>query len=641
MLKQPVKFAILVLMLGLAACSTDAPETTDALATENVFGLQIDPEAGEVVLLEPNPSDLQPQSVVSNTPRKLHYGSELALSKLEADFLGGNRLELRLTFKNVTDDLGFARPFTFERSRLSFNVTESDEPEVSADDLGGDGVLSPGEETAPLSFTLTYKSKRPFFYYADAYAVAGDPDALVSVSQAYDFQNEMMDAYQQGDTLRLIQSYTYREPIPELTDNYNLGSAAFSYDNALSLVAYLVRGTPEDVDRAKLLGDSFLYAQANDPISDGRIRDGYFVAPFDLGFVSSDSFFVRDDGGVNLANGGAFGFLDNSRVGDSAWTAISLAQLYNETGEARYLEGAKTLGGWIIDNAYVETGLGGYTFGLAGGAFQPYKSTEHNIDLVALFTMLAELDSGETDWRFYADHAEDYLAEVWNPDEGYFYTGSSGVGVDADGNPYDDTIATEFNADDPRAGRRIPEDPQSWSYLALESRQYAKSIDWAVNNLETTDTTGSPSFSFPEGLSFTGVTFSDVALLLNDALEFNPAANPDAVWFEGTGHMALALLERGRRGDVAQAHVYLENIRKAQAELGRDQFIRLDDQGGLNTIPITPGNGIVAASSVLNTGFFFSYFPSLHIGATSWYLMSAQQGNPMQLLDEPNERSRD
>ena len=635
MLKQSAKLlAILVMMIGLAACTTGAPEVTDAPASENAFGLGIDPETNEVTVVAPTPSALEPQSAVSSAPRKLRYGSELALSRLEADFLGGNRLELRLTFKNVSGDLGFARPFTFERSRLSFNVAESDEPEVSAADLGGDGVLSPGEETAPLRFTLAYTSKRPFFYYADAYAVVGEPAALISVSKAYDFQNEMMDAYQQGDTLRLIQSYTYREPIPELTDNYNLGSAAFSYDNALSLIAYLVRGTPEDIERAKLLGDSFLYAQANDPVGDGRVRDGYFVAPFDLGFVGSDSFFVREDGGVNLANGGAFGFLDNSRVGDLAWTAISLTQLYNETGEARYLDGAKTLGDWIIDNAYVETGLGGFTFGLAGGAFQPYKSTEHNIDLVALFTMLETLDGGATDWRFYAKHAADYLDEMWNPKGGYFYTGSSGVGVDAEGNPYDDTIATEFNADDPRAGRRIPEDPQSWSYLALERKKYAESIDWAVNNLETTDTGGSPSFPLPEGLSFTGVTFSDISLLLSDALPFNPAANPNAVWFEGTGHMAIALLERGRRGDVAQAHRFLENIRKAQSELGRDQFIRLNDQGGLETIPVSPGNGIVAASSVLNTGYFFSYFPSLHTGATSWYLMSAQLGNPMQLLSK-------
>ena len=639
MLKQLVKLvAILMLMFGLAACTTGAPGVTDAPVTENVFGLEVNPETNEVTVVEPTTNTLEPQSDVSSAPRRLRYGSELTVTKLGATFLGGNRLELHLTFKNVTDDVAFARPFSFERSRRSFNITESTEPEVSAEDLGGDGVLSPGEETAPLTFTLTYRAKRPFFYYADAYAVTGDPAALISVSKAYAFQNELMDAYQQGDTLRLIQSYTYREPVPELTDNYNLGSAAFSYDNALSLIAYLVRGTPEDVARAKLLGDSFLYAQANDPVGDGRVRDGYFVAPFDLGFVGSDSFFVRNDGSPNLASGGAFGFLDNSRVGDLAWTAISLAQLYNETGEARYLEGAKTLGSWITDNTYVETGLGGFTFGLADGAFQPYKSTEHNIDLVALFTMLAKLDNGGTNWRFYAKHAADYLDEMWNPREGYFYTGSSGISVDADGTPYDDTIATEFSADDPRAGRRIPEDPQSWSYLALERRRYAKSIDWAVNNLETTDTGGSPSFPLPEGLSFTGVTFSDISLLLSDALPFNPAANPNAVWFEGTGHMATALLARGRRGDEAQAHAYLDNIRKAQAELGRDQFVRLNDQGGLVTIPITPGNGVVAASSVLNTGYFFSYFPSLHIGATSWYLMSAQQGNPMQLLNEPGKR---
>jgi len=33
----------------------------------------------------------------------------------------------------------------------------------------------------------------------------------------------------------------------------------------------------------------------------------------------------------------------------------------------------------------------------------------------------------------------------------------------------------------------------------------------------------------------------------------------------------------------------------------------------------------------LDTGFGFDYFPNLHIGATSWYLIAAQRVNPYRL----------
>jgi hypothetical protein len=40
---------------------------------------------------------------------------------------------------------------------------------------------------------------------------------------------------------------------------------------------------------------------------------------------------------------------------------------------------------------------------------------------------------------------------------------------------------------------------------------------------------------------------------------------------------------------------------------------------------------VVAASSVLNSGTGFSYFPVLHIGATAWASIAAFGGNPYHL----------
>ena len=47
------------------------------------------------------------------------------------------------------------------------------------------------------------------------------------------------------------------------------------------------------------------------------------------------------------------------------------------------------------------------------------------------------------------------------------------------------------------------------------------------------------------------------------------------------------------------------------------------------TIPL--GEGLVASTSLMDTGFGYTYGPSKHIGATGWYLIGALGGNPFQL----------
>ena len=51
----------------------------------------------------------------------------------------------------------------------------------------------------------------------------------------------------------------------------------------------------------------------------------------------------------------------------------------------------------------------------------------------------------------------------------------------------------------------------------------------------------------------------------------------------------------------------------------------------MNGKPIPQGEGLVAATSTLDTGFGYTYGPSLHIGATGWYLLGALGANPFQL----------
>jgi hypothetical protein len=67
----------------------------------------------------------------------------------------------------------------------------------------------------------------------------------------------------------------------------------------------------------------------------------------------------------------------------------------------------------------------------------------------------------------------------------------------------------------------------------------------------------------------------------------------------------------------------LEMLGSAQASLGAGQTV-----GGA-AIPV--GYGLVASTSVMDTGFGYTYGPSLHIGATGWFLLAALGGNPFLL----------
>lgn len=426
-----------------------------------------------------------------------------------------------------------------------------------------------------------------------------------SIVRAYEYLSLAMDAYQQGRTPRLVQSYA---------DSQGLGSTAFVYDNALAILAYLNRGRRDDVARAMLLGDSFLYAQTHDgTYSDGRLRQAYWVGPFTLPIATNDSYFVRKDGSVNLV--GAPWFFVGSSVSDMSWVGIALARLFARTGKSRYLEGSLRLGRWIVDNAFDTFGLGGYSFGVDGNnqRLSLMKLTEHNVDVYGFFTNLLAPLTGEARWMNRGRHALEFIERMWNADDGFFYTGSN------DGKTIDTAV--------------VLEEVQSESYLSLLDRRYADALDWTKSNLVATDTPQSLNASFTGNLRLSGVSFSDVSRRATErGNPSDPLPDPDAVWFEGSAHMAAALLARrlgARRdlptfhGDIATASEYLDHIVLAQSELGRGQTV--------NGVALPGRSGVVAASSVLNTGTGFSYFPNVHLGATSWYLLAALAGNPYQL----------
>jgi len=419
----------------------------------------------------------------------------------------------------------------------------------------------------------------------------GPSPVHVSVSNAYLFLNQMMDAYAQGATVRLCQSYC------DQIAGGTFYSTAFVYDNALLALAYLSRSQSGDLARARIIGDALLYAQANDPAADGRFRQAYFAG-------------VPDSNGVYVTPG--LSYFQGSAVGDVAWPAIALAQLYHRTQVKKYLDGAVWAANFIEtttrDNVNVPPG--GYYYGNG----QTNKSTEHNIDVYALYMMLAQLTGNSAFYLNGAQHALQFVQAMWDAPSGHFWTGTS------------DPTHIFYN--------NSPEDVNTWSYLAMLDPNYSVSIDWDKTNLLTTDTT----FAFNNGwqtygglrLRVTGMTFASLSKL-GPVLGDN-SVNADAVWIEGTGHLIAALLRRrlpaaqdipSFHGDVNLADALIESCMVAQNSLGAGQTV--------NGQPLPVGHGLTASTSILNTGFGFNYFPYQHIGATAWYVMGVLARNPMQL----------
>ncbi|MFG2127151.1 Tat pathway signal sequence domain protein [Streptomyces sp. NPDC048751] len=421
------------------------------------------------------------------------------------------------------------------------------------------------------------------------------PSAVTAPRRAYAFLAAATDAYPDHGAVRLAQSYT---------DQAGLFSTAFTYDNALAVLALLASGTEDARTRATALGDALLYAQAHDPVyDDGRLRQAYNVGPYTFydGSPQPDGF-VRADGTANV--GTQFGFTGTA-VGDMAWAGIALGALARRTGKRRFLTGAVRIGEWIERVGRTDEPLGGYKFGVNGADEKlPFTSTEHNTDLIGLFGRLAGL-TGDRVWRERRARAAAFVTKMWEPSGGFFYTGTND-GVTINRSP-------------------IPEDTQTWTRLALRSPAFARSLDWAATHLAVVDMADRRNSTVPEGQSYEGVTFSSASVLANEdapIADGQPKPDRNGVWFEGTAHLALALRDRHAPGDEARARRLLASIERAQDLLGGGQTL------GGRAVP--DRSGVVSASSPLDTGFGFGYYPYRHTGATAWYLLAAARANPLE-----------
>ena len=367
------------------------------------------------------------------------------------------------------------------------------------------------------------------------------------------------------DKPRLIKSYetdTRRDP-----DDLYIQNAAFSYDNALAALAFISDGKQ---DEAKRVLDAFAFAVANDRFQPDRVRNAY-----SYGDISP---FPGWQGGTRLP-----GWYDTEKkayledqyqvgtnVGNTSYVALALLQYYIKYGGEEYLALAEKSMGWVLDNC--TDGTPGFTAGYDGWPegdgsalyTYTYKSTEHNIDAYAVFKQLYALTSDEH-YQKAADSAKAFIISMYDPAQGYFYTGTGNDGV----TPSKDNHVL---------------DAQVWSRLALGSTDFAPYQAALESALAMRTAQGGYPFH---------------------------ADNTNGGWWpEGTAFTALTLRQAGMNAE-------------AESALNALKAIQLPE-GGFPAATVAE----LTTGFDLFTGKPWTYKDIPHIAPAAWYVMAVNDFNP-------------
>ena len=424
--------------------------------------------------------------------------------------------------------------------------------------LGARFITSPvGVEYKTTTLTIeAYHgiSAFPFYLYND-----GAPD----VQMAYEYMNSQMDKYFQGAENRLIESYS--DPYPPGPAG-SLESVAFTYDNALAISAYLARPTEDNLRRAKLLCQSFMWAQEYDAEGDGRLRDAYYATDQLTGTTAPSSPI-----GFNSVNTGNIAFFINALMHYYKNSNDTDAEFLNNL-----LEAAGKAGDFIHNKFYHnhQSKAGYYRGYKADGSPDTSKSTENNIVAYVAFSHLYDV-TGNAKWLTRATLAKNFVENIaWQPGQKRYI-----CGLDANGGVNNNTLVADTNL---------------LAVLAMgDLAKNNNAIDYTVN-----------TFSYSDAQK--GLDGIDFGYNINDQ-----ATEPDGIWFEGTAQLAAAYKVAGFYGYTDNSDKYLESIKLAQYNAQNADY-----------------KGIVAASKdSLTTGLGWYYYASPHIASTAWFAATSLNYN--------------
>jgi hypothetical protein len=286
-------------------------------------------------------------------------------------------------------------------------------------------------------------------------------------------------------------------------------------------------------------------------------------------------------------------------TGNVAWAMLALLAYYqtaSPTPDPKYLEAAKQMGEWVARNCYGEPNESGFTGGFK--RWEPsshedispepvtYKSTEHNIDLYAAFQQLNRL-TGETIWCERAEHARKLVMQMWDEEEGKFWTGI---------HPRKDNKAGKENRE------VIPLDVQAWAVLSLKD-EGALGLDKKKRALAYAD----KYMQLERGYDYSR-RYSKQSGAYQDR---------EGIWYEGTAQMAAAYKQLG---DETKWQRLVGLLKAAQLESGG--MPASDRERGLRTGFQLAGNECLR------------YYKRAHVGATAWLVLAERGINPYWMTRE-------
>ncbi len=399
--------------------------------------------------------------------------------------------------------------------------------------------------------------------------VSGDADRLTMFHEAKESAAEALAARMEKgreskDDHMMILSYD--------TKNIYIHNAAFAYDNALALMAFISEDRQAD---AKQLADTFVYAVNNDRSGKIRVRNAYAGGSITAVKGMWDGAKMPGWYDETRAEWLEDRYQVGSNAGNTSYVALALLQYHNKYGGDEYLETARALMDWVLDNC--STGSGdGFTAGFDGWeeADPPvvypftYKSIEHNIDAFAAFSQLYG-DTGEAKYHDAAESAKRFVESMYDSGEGLFMTGTLDAGV----TPTKSVVVL---------------DAQVWAAMALgDSFNEYKDALKVVEKMKT-DEGGYP---------------------------FCVENKNGGWWAEGTAYTALMYRERGDEKKYAEAMSALEAIQL---------------KSGLFPAATTKH---LSTGMELFDGSPWEYSDDPHIAPAAWFVMAANGFNPYTFED--------
>jgi hypothetical protein len=301
-----------------------------------------------------------------------------------------------------------------------------------------------------------------------------------------------------------------------------------TYESALTELALLARGAPQDLTNARLVADTLDYALHHDshgdplpiaPDGSAALHNGYENGDIAL-FNNQQSPKQGQAGDIRLAGFTATTLcapsdyclvLDGASGGNNAFAILTLVAAWEQFGDVRYLNDAVTISNWIVGNLTdtTGTGYGGYFVGYPDLGVPPPKplqtgkSIENNADIFAAFTGLAKVESqlGNSSvaakWTAAANVAGDFVMNMFDSTNGRFNVGTVPAGT---------TPTPGICPTGPQRGTDVINvcdflDSNTFTTLALAgSPRYQNQIDWrqpvqyVLNNFAQTVTVGGTSF---------------------------------------------------------------------------------------------------------------------------------------------------